>query len=128
MTHPAKAVVAVPMVLFLDNLIAQSFVNAGLELYLKLRKNLRLHIDDSVENFYNNQVRSPALILSSKTDMIGTDEFSRRVVERWRVNGVNVTYKCFEDSQHVRHMQQYPEEYLKLLRDHWERVKLLERE
>jgi Eukaryotic protein of unknown function (DUF829) len=75
--------------------------------------------------FFLQRSQSPALLFSSHRDQIGTEAFSRRVAETWMKRGVQVTSKCFESSEHVRHIQKYPEEYLKLLHDHWTRVNLL---
>lgn len=71
--------------------------------------------------------RAPALIFVSKVDPMGTEDFNEKIAEIWRANGVNVTYKCFENSPHVKHYQVHPEEYLKHLHDLWKLVKLLER-
>lgn len=62
-----------------------------------------------------------------KVDLIGTDEFAKRVVDSWCRKGVDVKLKIFPDSPHIKHMQKYPKEYLQLLHEHWDKVKLLER-
>jgi Eukaryotic protein of unknown function (DUF829) len=126
--HPSMTIVAIPFALFPENVIMRSLVTGILWLHLKIYGALQRHFTDAVDNFYNNLVRSPALIIASKIDPIGTPEFMTELAGRWRDNGVNVTYKCFEDSLHIKHFLKYPDEYLKLVHDHWKLVKLLDRQ
>lgn len=125
--HPSMTVVAIPFALFPKNAIMRSFVTGILWLHLKLYGALQRHFTDAVENYYENLVRSPALIFASKIDPIGTPEFMKVLAKRWEANGVDVTFKCFEDSPHIKHFQKYPEEYMKLVHDHWKLVGLLDR-
>jgi Eukaryotic protein of unknown function (DUF829) len=120
-------VVAIPFALFPKNVIMRKLVAAFLWIHLKVYGKLQVHYKDAVGRFYNNLARTPALVFASKIDDIGTEQFASEIVDTWRKNGVDVTYKCFEDSLHIKHFQKYPEEYLKLVHDHWDRVKLLER-
>lgn len=88
---------------------------------------MRQHFDDGSEYFLQNRTKSPALIFCSKVDPVGTEAYARKLMLDWKSRGINVTLKCFDDSEHVKHYLKYPEEYKKLLHDHWDRVKLLDR-
>lgn len=94
---------------------------------LNLNRPLQRHFQDAMENFNNNLAKSPALVVVSKTDPIGTEDYAKYLVGLWRKNGMDVTLKVFEDSPHVKHYKVYREEYLKLMHDLWEKVKLLDR-
>lgn len=126
-THPSYAIVAIPLAYFPNSKFMQSLTRGLFWFYSKLFKSLWNLISDGIDNFCDDLARAPALIFSSKVDNIGTCQFAEEVVRRWRANGVDVTYKCFPDSEHVKHFKKYPEEYLCLLHNHWKLVKLLER-
>lgn len=81
-----------------------------------------------MNNYFNNLAKTPALFFASKVDPIGTSEFAAEVVGKWKAHGMDVKYKCFEDSLHIKHFQKYPEDYVKYLEDHWKLVKLHEKE
>lgn len=105
----------------------QFVVKSILKTHIALHIPLKNHLGSAIENFCATLICAPALIICSKTDIIGTKLFGEEVARRWRQKGVDVTFKCFEDSDHVKHYQKYPEEYLKSVHDHWEKVKLLDR-
>lgn len=106
----------------------QTLVKGFFNLYLSFNRRLLPHYIDAIDKFHNNSMKAPALIFSSKIDSISTSDYAQHVFDHWSKNGVDVVHQCFEDSHHVRHYQQYPEEYLKCLHDHWKKVKLLEKE
>lgn len=56
-----------------------------------------------------------ALILTSKIDPIGTEDYSKSLMEICRINGTKVGGKIFESSPHVMHFVKYQKEYLSLL-------------
>ena len=85
------------------------------------------HLENAMQHLYNNIARTPALLITSKVDRIGTDEFNKQLVAKWKAHGMDVTYVCFDDSEHIKHMQKYPEEYTKAMHELWDKVKLLER-
>lgn len=121
-------IVAIPFALYPNNFIMQNLVRGILWFHLTAYQALQRHYDDAVGNFYNNLAKTPALIFASKVDNIGTEKFAREVVDVWRKNGVDVTFKLFPDSPHIKHFQTYRDEYLKYVHAHWEKCKLLERE
>lgn len=124
---PSKVIIAVPLALYPNNMFMQSAVRTFLRILFNLHKRLEIHYADGVYNMYHNLVKAPALIFTSKTDSIGTVVFANEILDTWKSNGVDVTVKIFEDTEHVKHFQKHPEVYLKYLHEHWERVKLLER-
>jgi alpha-beta hydrolase superfamily lysophospholipase len=124
---PTKASTAISSALFPENLFMQSIIKATVDFYLKCYRAIPEHFDDAINNYFNNLSKTPALVFSSKADPIGTSNFAKEFGEKWKARGTDVTYKCFEDSEHVKHFQKYPEDYLKTLHDHWEKVKLLEK-
>lgn len=124
--HANKTIVAIPFAVFPQNQILQSLVRAILKIHLLAYRPLQAHYQNAMDNFYDSWIKAPALLVSSKIDPIGAPEFAEDLSNYWRSKGVDVVYKCFEDSQHIKHYQKYPDEYLKLLHAHWEKVKLLE--
>ena len=125
--HSNRTTVALPFALFPNNMIMQNFMRLILRVYLKFYKWISDHLLDALEHFYLNLSRAPALVIASKVDPIGTEEFNREFVAKWRAHGMDVTYVCFDDSEHIKHMLKYPDEYTKAMHDLWDKVKLLER-
>lgn len=125
--HPSKAIVAIPFSLYPKNRIMQSFLKCFLWVHLKVYGALQVHYNDAIENFYEHRATSPALFFASKIDPIGTVDFIESVVKRYKERNIDVTYKCFDDSEHVKHYQKYPEEYMAYIHQHWDKVKLLDR-
>lgn len=106
----------------------QNIVRGILWLHLTAYRPLQRHFSDAKVTWLDkNLVKAPALIIASKVDNIGTEKFARETVDAWRKHGVDVTFKLFEDSPHIKHFQAYPDEYLKYVHNHWEKCKLLER-
>jgi len=125
--HNNQAIVAIPAAMFPTSKFLRSITTVILNIYFGLNRPLMAHFEDTIYNVRNNLVRSPALLLYSKVDPIGLEEFNIKLAKYWRENGIDVTHNCFEASNHVRHFQKYPDIYLKFLHEHWDRVKLLER-
>lgn len=61
--------------------------------------------------FYDNFMRTPALLLFSHVDKIGDSQTNFGLAETWTQLGIPVDLKAFEKSRHVSHLHQYPEEY-----------------
>lgn len=127
MSHPSSAILAVPVALFPDNRFMQSIVRNILKIHLRFYNALQVHFNEAVQNLYQNMAKNPTLVFVSKADLIGTEAFSSDLVKAWRSNGVDVTFKVFDDTAHVKHYQKYPKVYLQYLHEHWNRVKLLEK-
>lgn len=61
--------------------------------------------------FRDNFVKAPALFFLSKTDPIGAYSSNLRIKEAWEDNGIEVYWKCWDQSPHVAHYKQHPREY-----------------
>ena len=105
----------------------RSLVFVTLWMLLTFHPTTVTNLRNSIDSFKFQVVPAPALFIGSKTDIIGIPEFTRSIIEIWKDKGVDVTYNCFEKSDHIMHFKTYPQEYLKLVEDHWKKVKLLER-
>lgn len=119
-----KIPVAISRAVAPKNKILKAFVSAILWTHLTLHRPLHHHYVDAINRSFQNMARAPALIFTSHVDPVGTEAHNRKIAELWRNNGMDVTLKCFENSDHVKHFQTYPEEYLKLIEAFWDKVKL----
>lgn len=123
---PSMSVDAVPFALFPKNNLLQSFARAILKINFNLNKSLRKHYDDGVYNMFYPMATSPALIFVSKKDPFASLNFAIKIADTWKASGVDVKLKVFEDSEHVKHFQKHPEDYLKNLKDFWNHSKLFD--
>lgn len=124
-THYDQAIKGLSMGIFPNNAALRTVLAGSLWTFLTLQRRTMRNYVSSIEGFKNNKVTSPALIIGSKIDKIATKEFSEECINRWKNRGTDVNYKLFEDSEHVKHLQKYPEEYLKSIEEHWRKVKLI---
>lgn len=69
------------------------------------------HYLASSKAFHNTILRCPALMLVGNDDEVGNPAGNERVASRWRELGVDVAWKCWDDSRHVTHLHQHPAEY-----------------
>ena len=83
------------------------------------------HYIRSSQMFHTNFVHAPALFIVSKTDPVGAVPSNRRVADSWIKNGVNVTWKCFDNSPHVMHFMKHREEYTRWLIGHLASVNMV---
>jgi len=59
----------------------------------------------------NKMTQAPGLLIVSEKDHIGAPEMSRKLMDAWIENGIDVTMRVFKDSGHVQHFAKYPSEY-----------------
>jgi len=54
------------------------------------------HYEVASQRFHSTLLRSPALMLFSKTDPVGTEESNKKVLEKWEKLGLKVGFcaKC----------------------------------
>ena len=65
-----------------------------------------------------NPVKSPALVLFSRDDPIGTAKDNEELVNHWRKSlGNDVHVTCWESSSHVAHLQKHHDEYVQAIYD-----------
>uniref|UniRef100_A0A1B6G857 Peptidase S9 prolyl oligopeptidase catalytic domain-containing protein n=2 Tax=Cuerna arida TaxID=1464854 RepID=A0A1B6G857_9HEMI len=82
------------------------------------------HYIRSSQMFHTTLVHSPALLLLSKTDPVGSLASNLRLKETWESMGIKVSWKCWDDSKHVSHYLKYKEEYIKTLENFWDSLNL----
>ena len=68
-----------------------------------------------LEFFRNIPVSIPQLILFSKADRIAGYQIILDYIKQQRNAGTDVEYRMWEDSAHLSHYRQYPEEYVDLV-------------
>lgn len=84
-------------------------------LWMKLIPGLGVKSNESVYERIHKETFDRALILTSKVDPIGTEDYAKQLMEIGRANGTRVTGKIFESSPHVMHFVKHQKEYLNLL-------------
>jgi hypothetical protein len=126
-THYSRALEAIPIGTFPNSIVLQSIFAGSLWAFLKLQRVTMKNFVSGIANFKANKVSSPALFIGSEIDTIATPEFSMDCIQTWRARGTDVTYKLFNDSQHVLHYRKYPKEYMEAVEELWRKVKLLEK-
>lgn len=63
------------------------------------------------ENIIGNRRRTPAMLLFSKDDVVSNYKSNFEVVEGWERKGIPTQAVCWEQSSHVLHYKEHPEEY-----------------
>lgn len=80
-----------------------------------------VHLNPTVKRYMDgmkqSSLRSPQLVLYSKTDRFAPYEDIDDYVNARRQLGVHVVSKCWEKSGHVNHYREHRDEYLKLVGD-----------
>ncbi|XP_071454227.1 transmembrane protein 53-B-like [Hetaerina americana] len=95
----------------------QNMLQNALESYAKYHmkvfheKATQHHIRAS-QLFHSAAIRSPALLLFSKSDPIGTAKANIALHKEWTDFGIKVYTKCWEKSAHVAHYLNHPHEYI----------------
>ncbi|KAF7490311.1 Transmembrane protein 53-A [Sarcoptes scabiei] len=69
------------------------------------------HYMASSEAVHQNEFRCPTLAFLSKDDDVVNYQDQLTTLDRWREDGVQVTIKCWDQSTHVSHFFNYPDEY-----------------
>nr|XP_022906273.1 uncharacterized protein LOC111418072 [Onthophagus taurus]XP_022906274.1 uncharacterized protein LOC111418072 [Onthophagus taurus] len=108
--------IGVPLAVFPRNKVMQTALRSYMIYHLKtFDKVATCHYIRASQMFHTNMVHAPALFFISKKDPVGAVTSNVRVRDSWESVGMKVTWKCFDDSPHVGHMQKHPEEYLDAL-------------
>lgn len=119
--------IGVSTTVFRKNNAMQKTMERFLLYYIQLRENdARNHYIPSESHFHNKAIQAPALIFSSKTDIIGTERLAREIAGDFKSQKIAVTLKCFNNSPHVKHFVKHKEEYLKQLMDHLKLCELIQ--
>lgn len=83
------------------------------------------HYERASRAFDNTPLRCPALLLVSQDDKLGNPAANERVRDRWQSFGIDVTWKCWDKSRHVAHLQNYPQEYRSIVHSFLSRINLI---
>lgn len=83
------------------------------------------HYEKASGVFCNTPLRCPALLLVSQDDKLGNPLANERVRDRWQSLGIDVTWKCWDKSRHVAHLQNYPQEYRSIVNQFLSRINLI---
>lgn len=67
------------------------------------------------DTVWNNYLRVPALYFVAKNDIIGTPKQNEEISEIWKKYGIDVTFKLWEKSEHVKHYINHQQEYEQLI-------------
>lgn len=68
--------------------------------------------------------KAPALVMVSNKDQIGERTMNEHLIKCWQDNGIDVSFKVFQNSGHVQHLNKYPEEYTGEIDSFLKKVKL----
>ncbi|XP_053684219.1 uncharacterized protein LOC128734185 [Sabethes cyaneus] len=111
--------VGVPHAVLPKNPILQNTLRSYLTYHLKLfHEEATQYYEKSAYHFFNEPARSPALLLISKTDPVGTESANRKLMSIWESIDIKTTLKCWDRSPHVGHFHKHRDEYIDLLLTH----------
>ncbi|XP_046665227.1 transmembrane protein 53 [Homalodisca vitripennis] len=117
--------VGLPLAVFPRNPIMRMALSKYIAYHLKaFDEEATSHYIRSSQMFHTSLVHSPALLLLSKTDPVGSLASNLRLKETWESMGIKVSWKCWDDSKHVSHYLKYKEEYIKTLENFWDSLNL----
>ncbi|KAG5679530.1 hypothetical protein PVAND_009091 [Polypedilum vanderplanki] len=118
--------IGVPKALFPNNEKLQAPLRNYMIYHLKTFHDAATqHYIRSSQMFHTNFMRAPALFITSKNDPVGAESSNRRVADTWISNGVNLTWKCFDNSNHVMHFMEHRKEYIKLVFNHLASINMI---
>ena len=96
-----------------DVRLVQVAVKSSLDAYTNLfHRHVTTHYRQSSETFRQNPLRTPSLVLYSKSDVVGTPGPIETLIARWRSDGVPVSCRCWEKTRHVEHYLRDPVNYI----------------
>jgi len=94
----------------------QLTIRTSLEAYMGLfRRHVTTHYLESSRTFRRNPLRTPSLVLYSRSDVVGTPGPIESLISEWRGAGVPVYTHCWQNSRHVRHYLHDPVTYITAL-------------
>lgn len=108
--------VGLPLAVFPKNPIMCKALEKYVRYHLKtFHDAATIHYLRSSQLFHTNLVHSPALLLVSKSDPVGSVTSNIRLRDTWRSMGIKTYWKCWDDSKHVSHFLKYRTDYIKTL-------------
>jgi hypothetical protein len=125
MIHFDEVPIGLSTALFPNNAFLRKSLQKFIELHMKVfYKPVTSHFVQAQKLVIGNMLKSPALIIVSKADPIGTVKANEFCRDSWQSRGIDVNWKCFEASPHVCHFLKYREEYIELLVKHLKSLNL----
>ncbi|KAG5882633.1 hypothetical protein JTB14_001823 [Gonioctena quinquepunctata] len=117
--------VGLPASVFPKNTVMQNALKQYVLYHMRaFDKVATVHYVRSSQMFHTNLVHAPAQYFLSKSDPIGAEESNMRVRECWENMGIQVSWKCWDNSPHVGHYRLHPKEYVEVLNSFLETLKL----
>lgn len=108
--------IGLPLAIFPKNPILRTALEKYVRYHLKtFHAAATIHYLRSSQLFHTNLVHSPALLLVSKSDPVGSVSSNLRVRDTWRSMGIKTYWKCWDDSKHVSHFLKYRSDYIQTL-------------
>ncbi|EDO49233.1 predicted protein [Nematostella vectensis] len=107
----------------MKNPALRSLMKSTIQAYLKTTAKYTTDIYLARQQlFYNNPVRSPTLLLYSKTDEVADAKICEHASNMWENLGMDVTSVCWDNSPHVSHFYVHQKEYVQAVESFADRV------
>ena len=95
-----------------DNPALCKTLETAIETHLKIARPVAtVYYERASEFAHGYRTNAPGLLIVSEKDHIGAPDMSRKLMDAWVKNGIDVRMKVFKESGHVQHFHKYPEEY-----------------
>ena len=78
------------------------------------------------KTFLNNPLRCPAMLLVGHDDKLGNPAKNLEMHNRWKELGMDVTWKSWNQTQHVAHFQRHPEEYTEIVSAFLKKIRMVQ--
>lgn len=84
-----------------------------------------MQMDSYINQFIDKTPAVPTLTFTSTQDQMIDVALYEDVVMKWKSRGMDVEYKCFDDTPHVRALAQHPDVYRKLFNEYLTKVETI---
>lgn len=96
---------------FPNNTVARAMTKTYLHMKMIFVPSYRAYYTEKTRLFRENYLNLPSLLLYSKNDQMMSPQFVDETIPLWQQRGIDVTYKCWDKSPHVGHLNTHPMEY-----------------
>ncbi|XP_028027021.1 uncharacterized protein LOC114240609 isoform X1 [Bombyx mandarina] len=118
-TYVYELHLGLPYAVFPNNKILRKAFTAYCVFHLKLFHNTGTkHYLRATDVYRNTPCRAPGLFLCSMTDPIAAAKRIKQTHDTWKSLGIEVNWKCWDESPHVKHLIYNREEYLAAIYSH----------
>jgi len=94
----------------------QLAIKSSLDVYMTVfHRSVTKHYRQASQTFRQNPLRTPSLVLYSRSDVVATPGPIESLIERWRSDGVPVLCHRWADTRHVQHYLRDPVNYIRQL-------------